>query len=532
MLDCHPRLRQLLLIEDPVLHSAKYVSCATTTGLSNDTDCLLSRMVKRELTSPSQPTSSGSGKRSCMAGSEKQAPPLASPVPAEDFEGLHDMWHEPVEISKDAWAVTRCLDDHGDNKTRWTAGHFVAIAMWSGGLEAGIQAAKAIRIFGIWSPHSDNCSDGPLPLSHDVKYRELMDKLWPTDTNRQRECLAWAKRSNPGTPFAVFETAHHHLLRECVGLDLTKFPTVVRPRVKFYGRGNPLVWDSLVTIEQFWDTLAPVLRKHFAPEVDLDSIAQHIQPAASSRSVRATHGINGDFEKHKKAKARERYGAPRGKNRETNIVQADDYQDDDEDFGEGSQSSLKIKVDPASSKDDIGPGRERLDANPDTKDCSSVTARDFRFRPFLLKATTKLREYSSPYGSANDGAVKSVNPTTSTLEKPRSVYHQVINHLYEQTCGISIDQITCFGKKHNSHLALPQAWEEICEYRASNDMRIFGSRDRLPYPRISSHDPPRPNDTLKAVRPVQGRIDHALYQNAEHDLSQFKIFYPAPFSNK
>lgn len=418
----------------------------------------------------------------------------------------------------DAWAVTRCLADYGNKLTKWTAGHFVAIAMWSGGLEAGIQAAKAIRIFGIWSPHSVESSDGPLPLSHDAKCHKLLDKLWPTDPNDQRGCLNWARQ------FPDFETAHRHLLHECVGPDLTKFAPVLRPKLKFNGRGSSLEWDRLVTIEQFRDTLAPVLRKHFDAEVDLDSIARKIQPAAMSRSMKDTNGGSRGFEKHRKAKSGGNYGSSCGNNRETNLVHADDHQGDDEDFEKKPQGSIKIKVESALSRGDTGPSRERLDVIPDTKNLSPATARVFRVRP---QATTKFRKYSSPYG-----AVESVDSSTSTLEKPRSFYHQVVNHLYEQTSGISIDQITCFGKKHNSHLAMPQAWKEICEYRASNDMRVFGLRDQLPYPRISSHAPPKPNDTLEAVVPVQGGIDHALYQNAEEDLSKFKNFCPAPFSNK
>jgi hypothetical protein len=78
-----------------------------------------------------------------------QVPTVTSSVPNDDSERLQDMWDEPLTVLKDTWAVTRCLIDHGNINTSWTAGQFEAVAMWSGGLEAGIQAAKAIRIFGI-----------------------------------------------------------------------------------------------------------------------------------------------------------------------------------------------------------------------------------------------------------------------------------------------------------------------------------------------------------------------------------------------
>jgi hypothetical protein len=61
-----------------------------------------------------------------------------SPKLADDSKNLQDMWDEPLKVSRDTWAVTRCLIDHGNKETKWTAGHFVAVAMWSGGPEAGI----------------------------------------------------------------------------------------------------------------------------------------------------------------------------------------------------------------------------------------------------------------------------------------------------------------------------------------------------------------------------------------------------------
>lgn len=460
-----------------------------------------------------------------MDGLGDQITTSTTAMPTEDSEGLQDMWNEPPEISRDAWAVTRCLSDHGNSLTKWTAGHFVAIAMWSGGLEAGIQAAKAIRIFGIWSPHADNSNDGPLPLSHVATNKELLDKLWPEEPNRQRECLAWATRSNPGTPLPDFETAHRHLLHECVGLDLTKFPTVVRPRLKPSGRGGSLAWGRLVTIEQFWETLASVLRKHFAPEVDLDSIAQHIQPAALSHSVHALPGIKGDFGKRRKAKSGGRYGPSCGKHKETNMAQADDYQDDAEDFGQGPEGLFKTKVEPALLKSEINPDRERLDVNTGTKTLSPVVARTFRFRPFIPGSSAQTRKYASPYRPANVGAVRPFTSSSPTIEQPQPVYDQVVNLLYEQSCGVTVDRITSFRTSPKIRLALPQAWKEICDYRTSNGMPTCGVEDRLPRPRVSlvatsgSNIAPKPY-----VGNLKSDLDPILRQNAKDDLEKFDKF--------
>ncbi|KEQ69531.1 hypothetical protein M436DRAFT_85406 [Aureobasidium namibiae CBS 147.97] len=484
-------------------------------------------MAKRELTSASQPTSSGSGKRSCMDGSEKQASHLTSPAPAEDFEGLHDMWDEPLAVSKDTWAVTRCVSDHGNTITKWTAGHFVAVAMWSGGLEAGIQAAKAIRIFGIWSPHADYRLGEPPPLSRVAARSDILGRLWPTvESTEDHRLLEWANQRYPGNSFTDFATAHRHLLRECIGPDLTKFPTVVRPNLDYHN-GAPLVWKRLVTIEQFWDTLAPVLRKHFDAEVDLDTIALKIQPAAMSRSTKDAYGGSRGFETHMKAKSGGHYWSSRGNHRESNMIMTDDHQDDDEEFDE--KPKLKIEVEPTLLKDNIGRSRERLNSTRQggsgTKNLFAKTTHARRYRPILPRSSSGTYKYSSSYGPANSGAVQPVTPSFLVIEEPQPVYYQVVNQLYEQSCGVSVDQITYFRDRHNAQLDLPQAWKKICDYRKSNNMRTLGVRDRLPHPRVFSCATSRSNAVSKpGVEILKGDLDEVLRQNAKNDLSKFEKF--------
>jgi hypothetical protein len=118
-----------------------------------------------------------------------QVPTVTSSVPNDDSERLQDMWDEPLTVLKDTWAVTRCLIDHVNINTSWTAGHFVAVAMWSGGLEAGIQAAKAIRIFGIWSPYADYRKGEIPPLSTYTDGKDILDKIWPNPGRKQTVLL-------------------------------------------------------------------------------------------------------------------------------------------------------------------------------------------------------------------------------------------------------------------------------------------------------------------------------------------------------
>ena len=484
-------------------------------------------MVKRELMSPSQSTSSGSGKRSRTAGSEKQAPPLTSPMPAEDFEGLHNMWDEPLAVLKDTWDVTRCVNDHGNTITKWTAGYLLAVAMWSGGLEAGIQAAKAIRIFGVWSPHADYRRGEPPPLTRSADRSDILDRLWPTVESKQDRLLEWAERSDPGTTFPDFATAHRSLLHRCIGTDLTKFPAVVRPKLQ-YGNGALLTWERLVSVEQFWDTLAPVLRRYFDVEVDLASISQHIQPFAIQPQAKNAHRREGfDFGKGQRGKPDSRYGSSRGNYKESNMIMADDHQDDDEDFEE--KPKFKVEVKPALSKDDIGRSREPLNTarqeGPGTKDLFAVTTRTRRYRPILPRSSAGTYKYSSSYGPVNNGAVKPVTPSSLIIEEPQPVYYQVVNQLYEQSCGVFVDQFTYFRNRHNAQLDLPQAWKKIYDYRKSNNMWTLGVRHRLPHPRVFSCATSRSNAvSTSGVRILKSDLDEILREHAKNDLSKFEKF--------
>lgn len=483
-------------------------------------------MVKREPTSPPRPASKGPGKRSRANSLSDQLATSRSPMPTDDSEVLRDMWDEPLAVLKDTWAVTRCVTDHGNRLTRWTAGHFVAVAMWSGGLEAGIQAAKAIRIFGIWSPHADYRLGKPPPLSRSADRSDILDRLWPTVESKQDRFLEAAQRSNPGTPFPDFETALRNLLHQCIGPDLTKFPTVVRPKLQ-YDNGAPRVWKSLVTVEQFWDTLAPVLRKYFNAEVDLASISQHIQPYAFQPQAKSAYrrgGIN--IGRVQRDKLSDRDGSY-GKNKETNTTMIDDYRDDDEDFEEWPKS--KIKAESALSRDGISHSQKRLDRprqeGPGMQNLFAVSTRARRYGPILPRSLTETHKFSSPYGSANGGAVQPVNSSSPTLKEPQPVYCQVVNQLYERTCDASVDQIEHFRKRPHSHLALPQAWKKICDYRMSNNMRSLGARDRLPHPRVLISATSESNDVSKPhVGILKSDLNEVPRENAKDDLSKFERF--------
>jgi hypothetical protein len=469
--------------------------------------------------------------------SNGQAPSPTSTTPAEDSENLQDMWDEPLEVAMDTWAVTRCLNDHGKKETRWSAGHFVAVAMWSGGLEAGIQAAKAIRIFGLWSPHADD-EDEALPAwSNETRRECILEKLWPIIQTNQTLLLKWVRRCNPGTRFPNFETAHLHLLRQCIGPDLTKFPSVVRPKLK-YGHGTTLPWKRLVTVEQFWETLAPVLRKHFDPEVNLDLVSQKIQPRAFGPEARNTYAGGVYFARNPKAKP------SRGANKDVDLFHADDNEDDAEDFEEPLKDTAAVKREPCPSKDiDTNLVRNRLDVtrqeHHDAEDSKtddankeqslnaawSANPRSAVHRAATPRIQRPIFTKSPVCGSVNNATVQARPPNLRTREDSQSKHQQVINELYEQTCGISTHTIINFYESRNPSPELPNVWKEIWSHRQSNSMWTSGSIDRLPYPRTYSTVSPRSKSTLNVhARVMQANIDQGLRQVAEADLSKFKMF--------
>jgi hypothetical protein len=409
--------------------------------------------------------------------------------------------------------------------------------MWSGGLEAGIQAAKAIRIFGIWSPHAERIRGKPPALSKSTDANDILEKIWPTRERRQSRLHEWAEQYNPGAWFPDDETAHLHLLRQCIGPDLTQFPPVVRPKLKF-GHGTSLPWKRLVTEEQFRGILAPVLRTHFDPEVDLDAIAEKIQPNAIDRYTKNVYEGRVDFGKNAKAKP------SCGTNKEINISCADDNEDDDEDFRERPKNTAAVKREPCPSKeigtnlvrDQLGITRqEHRDAeDSNTDDANQEQSLDAAWtaapRSAVHRAATPriqrpIFTKSPVCGSVNNATVQARPPNLRTREDSQSKHQQVINELYEQTCGISTHTIINFYESRNPSPELPNVWKEIWSHRQSNSMWTSGSIDRLPYPRTYSTVSPRSKSTLNVhARVMQANIDQGLRQVAEADLSKFKMF--------
>ncbi|KAG9597798.1 hypothetical protein KCU97_g4205, partial [Aureobasidium melanogenum] len=165
------------------------------------------------------------------------------------------------------WAVTGSLMVYGEKKERWSAAHFVDLALWVGGPDAGIQAARALNIFGVWNPSGDyNPHFDRKSIRVCQDHRTILGRIWPEENDGSR-LLAWANHYSSTTeqPFNNFVDAHSYLLRQCIGENLKLFSSLARD---FAQVGE--VSSRIISRAYFDSTLALILREHFDTNVDLE----------------------------------------------------------------------------------------------------------------------------------------------------------------------------------------------------------------------------------------------------------------------
>ncbi|KAH0351663.1 hypothetical protein KCU83_g4083, partial [Aureobasidium melanogenum] len=262
---------------------------------------------------------------------------MTNAAPINDAQEIPDLWQMPFVVSKDTWAVTRCLEIHGNTANKWTPAHFVAIAMWYGGIKAGIQAAKAIRIFGVWSPRVGVKNDELPSMEVKTGAKKILSKIWPTNEYEQKPLLDRTNRLSHEEPFTNFDEAHNYPLRLCIGPNLAEFPAVARPKLHRIDR------NYLITDVQFCQTLTPILYHHFDYKVDLASACEAIVGYAIDAHTLKTYTSTLDSGPVKRNKARGRSASRRRRNREQYVLQTDDNEDDEEDFGPGPNGSATVK---------------------------------------------------------------------------------------------------------------------------------------------------------------------------------------------
>lgn len=466
----------------------------------------------------------------------------------DDGESIQDMWYTPFVVSKDTWAVTKCLEIHGNSTTKWSPAHFVTIAMWSGGIEAGIQAAKAIRIFGIWSPHAEDKRDELPSMEARSGPKQILSKIWPTNEYEQKPLLHRANRLSHEKSFTNFDEAHNFLLRLCIGPDLTRFPAVVRSKLQWSN------WTSLITEAQFCRTLAPVLYKHFDRRVDLQSASEAVLGYAIDGRTLDAYAGTVDYATFLRTAVGGRRAPMPGRNRETNLIQTDDGEDDEEDFEIRPNGSAAVKKEHDLQDEVIVEFVRQQPCNPSQERSSTIHPHikvEYEEHNILAARTvaassaaddqstgaTQTCNFRSPItGQKNEIDIRAnqplrgnpANEAAATVAKPNSpargespgLNKQVINHLYEQTCDVPSYKIYSFSKSKSPTPALPNYWKEVWSHRELRGALVCGSKDFLPWP----CEPSTTVHSKSSYRGFQKDIDKALFQNAEDDLVKIKKF--------
>ncbi|KAG9529190.1 hypothetical protein KCU93_g3665, partial [Aureobasidium melanogenum] len=418
-----------------------------------------------------------------------EASTMTNAVPMNDAQEIPDLWQMPFVVSKDTWTVTRCLEIHGNTANRWTPAHFVAIAMWYGGIEAGIQAAKAVRIFGVWSPRVGVTNDQLPSMEVKTGAKQILSKIWPTNEYEQKPLLDRANQMSHEKSFTNFVEAHNYLLRLCIGPDLAEFPKV---------------------------TLAPILHRHFDNQVDLSSAFEAVVGSATDDHTPKTYTRTLGSGPVKRNKAHDRY----------------DNEDDEEDSGPGPIGSAAVKIEPDSpDTNNADPVSQQSYIQDQERSNASRSRVEGENREHDINATryAPARSIANAHSTAgtqardrqpsDSGRNNGTEPDSSTCEEPQAFNKQVINQLYKQTRHQTSHNISSFSESRSPLPALPNYWKEILRYRNSKGEWASGSDVYLPWP----HEPSTP---VRSTHPhiLQRPIDENLFQNAKDDLVKFKRF--------
>ncbi|THY19804.1 hypothetical protein D6D01_06988 [Aureobasidium pullulans] len=443
-----------------------------------------------------------------------------STTPNKLLESLGD----PL-VTQETWAVTKYLQKAAITRKSLSAAHFVELALWYGGLEAGRQAAKAIRVFGLWSPHRDGTLYGPPSMAIVLTHIQILSKIWPSSPFDEKVMLDWANetRGPIDPPFTEFKDAHQYLLRECIGSDLSRFPSSARN-----GYTKQKIPDRITSKARFDSTLAPVLVEHFDAGVDLqlpyqavvrsqgksvDHVeCEYVNPVRLATNQKGLE-LNGVIDKGK-------------------CFAEDDHQGDEEFFGRPQSPFLKlefpsgddlnnpeIKQEPRddivvstiasavrSSEVPVDPSTNKEPASTNARTNSFVFARvscsgrikDSCWSSTINKARDKGKKSPRTLATAEDDdedlnrresyttqqpVTKAAAPHTSTLSTtiPRPLPMQpldahTINQLYERSRSFSESQILTLRDKR--HPQLFWFWTQVLRFRSKPGTR---SSDFVPY---------------------------------------------------
>jgi hypothetical protein len=112
-------------------------------------------------------------------------------------------------ITQQQWTVTGSIRLYAREKTAWSAAHFIDLALRVGGPDAGIQAARASKIFGVWNPSGRfESSFSRSSIRNCLDHKIILREIWPSEDDGH-ELTPWAnfRQASTDPPFMKFKDA-------------------------------------------------------------------------------------------------------------------------------------------------------------------------------------------------------------------------------------------------------------------------------------------------------------------------------------
>lgn len=172
-------------------------------------------------------------------------------------------------------------------------------------------------------------------MAIELTHIQILNKIWPSSPLDERVMLDWANetRGPIDQPFTEFKDAHQYLLRECIGSDLSRFPSSARN-----GYTKQKIPDRIISKARFDSTLAPLLVEHFDAGVDLQLAYQAV---VRSQGKSVDH-VECEYVNPVRLATNQKGLEPNGVSNKGKCFDEDDHQDDEQFFGRPQSPVLKL----------------------------------------------------------------------------------------------------------------------------------------------------------------------------------------------
>lgn len=172
-----------------------------------------------------------------------------------------------------------------------------------------------------------------------LTHTHILNKIWPSSPFDEKFMLDWANetRGPIDPPFTEFKDAHQYLLRECIGSDLSRFPSSARN-----GYTKQKIPDRIISKARFDSTLAPLLVEHFDAGVDLQLAYQAV---VRSQGKSVDH-VECEYVNPVRLATNQKGLEPNGVSNKGKCFDEDDHQDDEEFFGRPQTPLLRLGLPP------------------------------------------------------------------------------------------------------------------------------------------------------------------------------------------